>query len=167
MSGILRCIFVFAVLPAYPSLFWVSGASFLFYVRLLLFFFFHIHTCVRLLISTEQIHLLNTPFHSPLLSSTANFSTWVCEPHTTGAPLPYNACYCWCFIAYYFHRFSNISVTSRRLNMSAPFRADYVRSYPYHYNTAFASYSLFSPQLLPPITLGLPIEARLSWASCS
>lgn len=154
MSGILRCIFVFAVLIAYPSFFWVSGASFLF-----MFDYSN---------STEQIHLLNTPFHSPLLSSTANFSTWVVKtPKETGAPLPYNACYCCCFIAYYFHRFSNISVTSRRLNMSAPFRADYVRSYPYHYNTAFASYSLFSPQLLPPITLGLPIEARLSWASCS
>jgi hypothetical protein len=156
MSGILRCIFVFAVLIAYPSFSWISGASF--------FFMLHYST------STEQLHLLNTPFYFPLLSSTANFSTWVAKsPYIVGigAPLPYNACYCWCFIAYYFHRFSNISVTSRRLNMSAPFRADYVRSYPYHYNTAFASYSLFSPQLLPPITLGLPIEARLSWASCS
>lgn len=142
MSGILRCIFVFAVSPAYPLLFWVSGASFLFYVRLL-------H-------STEQ----NPPTHTHLSILRYSlrqliFQLGSREPHKE-APLPYNACYCWCFIAYYFHRFSNISVTSRRLNMFAPFRADYVRSYPYHYNTAFASYSLFSPQLLPPITLGLP-----------
>jgi hypothetical protein len=148
MSGILRCIFVFAVSPAYPLLFWVSGASFLFYVRLL-------H-------STEQ----NPPTHTHLSILRYSlrqliFQLGSREPHKE-APLPYNACYCCCFIAYYFHRFSNISVTSRRLSMLAPFRADYVGSYPYRYNTAFAFYTLFYPQLLPPVTLGLPTPSYLS-----
>lgn len=89
MSGILRCIFVFAVSPAYPLLFWVSGASFLFYVRLL-------H-------STEQ----NPPTHTHLSILRYSlrqliFQLGSREPHKE-APLPYNACYCCCFIVYFFH----------------------------------------------------------------